>query len=332
MKTTFHGGVERWRLEKHSGDFDLITHYVGMGSRTSNNLYVRFYDKTKEVVEMGYKAMFLPIWRENGLISFYDEYCLRYAYENKSYASRHKARLMFYIEHGTDEEAKERIQSVLDNKNSTAYHYKTCAKNEELPEITIITNIEFQTMRKFYYYSDEFIVNYLSCIERDEAPAELTHLFKIIDNRETFLKYLTGTTVSFVKEKIQNKEAGEIEDYCDWWERLRNTKLEGIKPDKELLRDYSAALDKRLVARRMIGSVATYAVYDDDIETGFGEDVTDMLTRINDNDMHEMKVSITGEFDSDLLRDYDIKKKNKEVRVRSKKRKMREKQQNRTDI
>jgi len=321
MRTTFHGGVERFRLEKHGGDFDIITHYVGMGERKSNNVFVRFYDKTKEVVEMGYKAMFIPIWRENGLINAFDEYCLRYAYEHKSYAARHKARLLFYMEHGTDEATRQSIRLVLDDKNATAYHYRACAKKEGIPEVTIVTNIEFQTMRKFYYSSEQFIIDMLKHIDRPNAPSQLTHLFKIIDNRKVFIDYLTGTTVCFVKEKLKDKAPGEIEICCDWWERLRKTKLDGIKPDKNLIREYSAALDQRQVARRMIGAVATHAVYDDDVETDFTEDITDFLTRLNDNDIHAARINIIGEIKSDLLDDYDIKKKNKEVRVRSKKRK-----------
>ncbi|MCL2703419.1 MAG: hypothetical protein FWE91_07425 [Defluviitaleaceae bacterium] len=225
------------------------------------------------------------------------------------------------MEHGTDEAARERIRLVLDDKNATAYRYRACAKKEGIPEVTIVTNIEFQTMRKFYYSSEQFIIDMLKHIDRPGATAQLEHLFKIIDNRAVFIDYLTSKSVCFVKEKFKDKAPGEIEICCDWWERLRNTKLDGIKPGKNLIREYSTALDQRQVARRMIGAVATHAVCDDDVETGFTEDITDFLTRLNDNDIHAARINIIGEIKSDLLDDYDIKKKNKEVRVRSKKRK-----------
>ena len=281
LKTSLMGGVEYWRLEKHNGDLDIITNYVGMGDRKSNNIFARFYDKTREVVEMGYKGFFFRIWRERGLINAYDEYCLRYAYERKSYSAIHKARLMYYMEHGTDEDAKQRIRRVLNNKNSTSYHYSRCAKAEGLPDVTTVMNIEFQTMRKFYYNAN---IESLPQVYRPGIPQHLSRLFKIVDNRALFINYLTDKTVCFVKEKIKNKEPGEKEICCDWWERLRHTKLEGIKPDRSFIREYYSEHDQRAEMRYMVNMPALNADYSDDTEMDFGEDVTDFLACVNDND------------------------------------------------
>ena len=53
-------------------DGDLTTEYFSLGQRKSNNVFFRSYNKTREVVEMGYKSFFFEIWLEQGLISNYD--------------------------------------------------------------------------------------------------------------------------------------------------------------------------------------------------------------------------------------------------------------------
>ncbi|MCL2413543.1 MAG: hypothetical protein FWC98_05350 [Bacteroidales bacterium] len=52
-------------------------------------------------------------------------------------------------------------------------------------------------------------------------------------------------------------------NYLAWWERLRNVKLDGIKTDEKLLRDYTFHMDKKAVQKRAIAAVASSAVYDD---------------------------------------------------------------------
>ena len=57
------------------GDNDYEVDYVRFGRLTSNNMLLRFYNKTKEVVEQGYKSFFLRLWLLHGLINRFDLFC-----------------------------------------------------------------------------------------------------------------------------------------------------------------------------------------------------------------------------------------------------------------
>ncbi|MCL2399515.1 MAG: hypothetical protein FWC91_07235 [Defluviitaleaceae bacterium] len=140
-----------------------------------------------------------------------------------------------------------------------------------LPKITPITNIEYETRRKFYYNSDNFI-NGFTNISRN-IPNPLTRIFKVLDNRDIFLKYPTSNTLSF----HYGKDADGNIKYLPWWERLRNTKSGGIKADKKLLREYAFEMDKKCVQKRAINAVASSAVYGDRVDTGFIADMSDFL-------------------------------------------------------
>jgi hypothetical protein len=130
--------------------------YIGLGSKASKNVYARVYDKVKEVIEMGYKAFFFEIWHEKGLISYYDKWCMEYAFLHKNVDYLAKARLAFYVEHGTDENRRTDYEKALNNHNKSLADYKRIA-DAFMPKTTPVLNIEYETKRKFYYYSDKFI-------------------------------------------------------------------------------------------------------------------------------------------------------------------------------
>ena len=72
MKTSFRIGQKVFRF--YQGE--ITNEYLALGNRKSNNIFFRSYNKTREVCEMKYKDFFFDIWKENGLISEYDYYCL----------------------------------------------------------------------------------------------------------------------------------------------------------------------------------------------------------------------------------------------------------------
>jgi len=232
-----------------------------------------------------------------------------------------KARIAFYVEHGTDGEQLQKYRTALGNKNTTLADFKRLA-DEYMPKVTAVVNIEYETKRKFYYSSDTFIENFKH-IPRD-IPYTLNRLYKILDNRTIFLDYLTSKTLSF--HKGEDADGNII--YQAWWKRLRDTKLDGIKTDEKLLRDYSYEMDKRCVQKRAINAVASSAVYDDKLDTGFIEDLSDFLSDISDNQAHKMTarllfvdahVEVADEVYGNLLRDYRMVKAKNEVLLRNRK-------------
>lgn len=278
--TVFNSFGNRGHIEKvDSSDVrcNLVKDYFSLGERKSNNVFVRIYNKGLEVVELGYKSFFFEYWYKNGLINYYDRYCYEYAYEKNDYNYIHQARLKFFSEFfGGD--------AVSDKLLSSDASWSDCKEYADklLPPVTTIINVEFETKRKFYYYSDDFIDVMLKTKQRDDVPEQLQRIFRIVDNRALFLDYLTSKTLSF-------RNLGS-NDYVPWWNRLRSCKLDGIKSDDKLLRDYSRNLDNIIITKRAINAVGTAALYSGLIDCNFVVDVSDLLSSINDNTVNYLNV------------------------------------------
>jgi len=298
--------------------------YIGLGSKASKNVYARVYDKVKEVIEMGYKSFFFEIWHKKGLISFYDKWCMEYAFLHKNVDYLAKARLAFYVEHGTDFVRRERYEKALNNPNKSLADYKRTA-DEFMPKTTPVLNIEYETKRKFYYYSDKFIETCKIDWSRESIlPEPLKRIYKIIDNKALYLDYLTKKTLSFYNGKDEN---GEL-NYLAWWKRLRNVTLDGIKVDEKLLREYTFHMDKKAVQKGIINRVASSAVYEDNLDTDFIEDLSDFLADISDNQAHKMGLHFTDEngkkienISGELVRRYAVIKAKKEQLLKNRKKK-----------
>lgn len=299
--------------------------YICLGKVKSNNVRARIYDKVKEVIEMGYKDFFFKIWYDNGLISYYDKWCMEYAFPYRNTDYLYKAAVAFYVEHCFEDQCYATKTGIcdeccnecvtcdnndyymeccyaLDDNNKNLADFKKLAR-EHMPEVTRILNIEYETKRKFYYYSDKFIEGFKT-VERT-IPKPLERIYQILDNKGIFLDYLTGKTLSFYSGKDENGEP----NYLAWWKRLRKTKLGGIKADEKLLREYSFMMDKRCVQRRAISAVASNAVYDDNIDSGFVEDFSDFMANLTDNEANEMtKIAMVNTYSGFLLEEEDISK------------------------
>lgn len=300
----------------------LTIDYLSFGQRSSNNVFVRIYNKTREVIELNYKAFFIEYWYEHGLISFYDKFVYEYAYSKGSYNALEWGKLEFYLKYGSNFEIKQEIELLKQDYSTNLEVVKKYIKGF-LPEITFITNIEFQTMRKFYRTSDKLI----NTFNHTSQLQELDRLFKILDNRKIFLKYLTSSSLSFVKTDYKKYEDKNDDDkneriYLDWWRRLRRLKLSCIT-DTEYIREYSRNLNIKKLQGRIKGTIASMSLYlDIDADTNLADDVSSTLCVLNDNDFEKNKLRIisedTGEilnFDNDY--DYNRIKENKKKSLKS---------------
>ena len=91
-------------------------------------------------------------------------------------------------------------------------------------------------------------------------------------------------------------------------------------------------MDKKCVQKRAINAVASSAVYEDRLDTGFIEDLSDFLSDVSDNQSHKMGrllfVDEDGEVAEDIygkmLRDYKMVKAKKEVQLRNRKKRQEE--------
>lgn len=304
MVTNFRKWQKIGRIESEKGQTTLKNDYIALGDRSSNNIYARIYNKALEVIQENYKSFFWEMWYNHKLISFYDKYCYEYAYKEKNYNAVHKGKIKFYTEYGKNQALKDTYKKLLKNPGATYETYRNFAR-QHMPELTTVLNVEFETQRKFYYYSDDFIDHELTCIPRFGDPS-LNRIYRIIDNKALFIDYLTSKTLSF------RKKDG---NYKTWWNRLRQTKLGGVKTDLELLRDYSRELDENIVKTRFMNALATCAVYGDRLVTDFKDDALDLLANINDNDKNKIE-------------EYMYKKFHKNNRLKNRKKKIKKPQMN----
>jgi hypothetical protein len=290
--------------------------YFALGQRKSNSLFIRHYNKSREVIEEGYKSFFFAIWHKNKLISDYDLYCYSYAFEVRSYMALDKARLQYYLDFGDNKFFKCKIKELFENKNTQYKDIKILA-DMYLPKVTLITNIEFQTKRKFYYNA-KMLKNLPVKIIHNQI--ELVGLYQIIDNKNLILDYITSTCLSYGKREVDGKIR-----YDNWWERLRGTKLDCIDTDFKFARTFMYERDKAKIARKVVNGVATYAVYNNSNQSNFVEDISDLLGIMNDNDKGCLNVidihtgEIINEVSSDLMKGYNVYKEKKSKLVKNRK-------------
>ena len=249
--------------------------YISFGRRTSNDIFVRIYNKTQEVVELNYKSFFFGYWREKGLISKYDQWVLEEAYKCGSYRSGILVgRIKWYLEYGTNEELREELAKI---KLSDYVKSDNCQDMEKridgiLPPVTLIVNIEYQTKKHFF----DTCVN--DTWQEYSGSAEARPLYTTIHHAPRIIDYLTSQTLCF----------REYDDsYCYFWERLRGSALCRASSTSTLVRKYARNVDGERSRRRCLGALATQAIIKSGSMHGNVEqDVASALCCLNDNDLH----------------------------------------------
>jgi len=282
-------------------DRDITIETFSLGSRRSNNVFYRSYNKACEVVTMHYKPFFILRWKQNGLISEFDKYVYEVAYELNSYRTGVLVgRLRWYLEHGHNEQLLDECRELLVKNHIRS---DNCAQIEKkirgvIPEPTMIYNVEFQTKRKFYTSCKEYLaLSYVLNIPKNVAEAPdrdplLRPIHTILDCGKQIVEYLTrfGGCVAFVEDRnvTMKKFLESGEKYQYWWKRIRGTPIDYARADgAELYREYSIAASMKRSRRMTISQIAKLAmlsranVEDSTLE----DDWTDIQSVLNDNDV-----------------------------------------------
>lgn len=285
------------------GEFEVETDYFTLGSLKSNNVFTRCYDKTKEVIEKGYKQFFIKIWYMEKMISYFDMYCIEKAFLHPSrfnYKYLDVARLEFYLEYGKDEDVKSKINELIHDKNIDYDEARAFADNL-VPRVTIVMNYEFQTKRKFYHSMDKSI-NLLLKVYTENVPDYARKLYLKLDNWQIFHNHLTCNNaeqegvIRFLNYRALNKYGKPWTrkrefPTADWWSRLqkvkikRNFDIEDIK----LLREYQKTLSATLLRKKIANSVVTHSLYlhGEDVRNNFYNDALDYLASLSENDVEK---------------------------------------------
>lgn len=268
------------------GKEDYEVDYVGLGNR-GDKVFLRMYLKSKEVIQQGYKPFFFKTWLFHGLINRYDFEIYERCYLEKSWSYRTIARLMFYLQYGSDETYKYMCRQFIAQYNT--YRKVTDGMMELAdyltPPITLIMNIEFQVMRKS---SKSYKV---LPIKDNSAAGPAQRIYDFLDNRRLITDYLTSKCFRFA-EKTGDSNKSRRPD-CGFWNALRRTKMVDAPPVPEELkmtRIYTRKLDAKRIKKSLINKAVTYGIYlkgknDDSIVS----DLMLSLCRMNDNDLNEAR-------------------------------------------
>ena len=266
------------------GTDDYEIDYVALGKR-SDKVFLRIYQKTREVIEQNYKPWFFLIWRMNGLISEYDKWVYEKCFEKKSWFYRYYARLEFYLEHGTDENQKNRVRKILENNKSVDEDTLIKLADCLTPKLNYIVNVEYQTMRR-HSKSYELVPFH---DHRDKGEAE--RIYHYLDNRKIITEYLTERVFKLVQPEGDEKKYRR--PLCGFWEALRRTRCLDMKLTPEgarLVRQYNRKLNVDSMKRRVIDSAVTLGLYTRGInEDSPLQDCFEALLKLNDNDIQRAR-------------------------------------------
>lgn len=285
LRTNFGIGQKVFRFGK-----DIRLDYFALGQKKSNAIFFRCYNKSQEVVEKNYKPFFIERWLENGLISQYDAYVYRCAYELHSYRTGLLVgRMRWYIEHGKDGELRERFQQDLDTGyvNSDNNEFLEKELSSVLPPVTLIMNVEFQTKRRFYASVGEQFLR--GMVYRYDGDSALEKLMKLVSLSPEFLEYLTRETICFVADRNDEDKKGKDRVMCDWWRRIHSCRIPFTdKVTLDLWREYDRKTDIVRSRSLLQSAIARYSIISRQSldSRSFAEDVSDVLCGLNDNDFY----------------------------------------------
>lgn len=316
---------KRWQIQGYFDDGDSVSDYFTLGRRKSNNVFFRVYDKTKEVIEQGYKHFFIPIWLEEGLINQFDfEVLTMCSKMGNQWENIDRCRAFWYIAHGKDSDLIEKLSFMTSNPDTPIQEFTSLLKNV-VPKITTICNLEFQVKRKFFsrltikdcdqQTIDEFevLLKIFKGINVDNSIYR-NYMYNLIGQSKSITDFLTKNTIRFVRYK-SDKDLSipkHKREMADFWKRLRACEpyeLSSIKCD--YCRAYQKNIDKELILNGLVSKMATYSAYNSfDNENLWSADEvsSDVLMHLNDNDLKEKYIDKSTRKSQELRKFYDTNK------------------------
>lgn len=267
------------------GTEDYEIDYVALGKR-SDKVFVRIYQKTREVIEQNYKPWFFMIWEMNGLISKYDKWVYEKCFEKKNWFYRYYARLEFYLEHGTDPVYLERVKNILEGNLQVAEDDLIALTDKLTPRLNFVINVEYQTMRR---HSKSY---QLVPFHDNSSKGECQRIYDYLDNRKIIVDYLTEKVFKMVEKTGDERKYRR--PLCGFWKALRAARCMDMRMTPEqakLLRTYNRKHNSDMMKKRFINAAVTYGIYNRGKNSDSPMvDAFDAILRMNDNDIQQALV------------------------------------------
>lgn len=282
------GRNEQYSAVYHkSTDNTSVISYLAYGHR-GDKMFVRIYDKVREVLEMGYKPWFFQLWLAHGLINRYDLYCFEEALKSAAKASRYRkldvSRLRWYVEElkfPVEDIDQELIDKILAGKHCDKHVIKELA-DKYTPQLSRIFNFEFQVMRKA---SKSFVL----FPGAGGKYAEAERIYDYLDNHDLISKYLTKSVfcLKVPDTTIRLKDR----DFCAFWKALRAAKLVDCKKHPKHLkfvRRYNSEKNIDILKKRLVNTISNISLYQNGInDFNLYHDAALAVSMLNDNDVEK---------------------------------------------
>lgn len=193
------------------------------------------------------------------------------------------ARLEYYLEFGNSEVFKKTCRSYIaqyDETRKVTDAMMTFA-DSLTPKVHLITNVEYQTMRK-----GTKSYNILP-VSDNSLKGAARRVYDYLDNRPLIIDYLTRDIFRLVEPSGDGNKSRR--DYCGFWKALRATKVVDAKrlpKELKLVRTYNRKLNKDVMKRDLLNKSIVYGIYTKGInDDGIMQDAMNALLKMNDNDI-----------------------------------------------
>lgn len=277
-------------------------------TRRSSGIFFRIYNKTREVLEQGYKSWFFDVWCMSGLINNYDKYCYELALKQPNKRIRYDylfiARLHWYVQYGRDDHIKSVCNFYIQQYEKYNMIGDDIIKfvDSITPHINVICNIEYACGRRF---TKTIPLAPLHDIDNTVKYKEAARIYNVMDNGYLLGNFLLLNILKMVSGSDSNKSRRPLTSF---WQSLVRTKSFDFKrlPDGlKLKREHFREINEDIVKRRLINNMASLSLYHKGInDDDFSQDFVDIMGLLfNDNDLqygnkakHKRSKTLSPEF------------------------------------
>ena len=272
------------------GSENYTVDYVAAGKK-GNGLFFRIYNKTKEVIELGYKSWFFDVWLLSGLINHYDYYCyeLAYKFESSKFSKfdyLNIARLHWYLENGSDDLSKETCSFYIHQYEKYHLVGDDILKfvDKITPKLNMIVNVEYALGRRLTKTFD-FVPFHHITNKRDYKEA--SRVYDVMDNGYILGNFLLEHIFKLVEGSDSHKYRRPLSPF---WASLVRTKSFDFKKTPsgaKLKRIHLRELNEEKIRKKVISSMVSLSLYHKGInDDDFSQDFIDTMgLTFNDNDL-----------------------------------------------
>jgi len=261
------------------GQYGIKHDYYRYGS---GSFAVRFYNKTREVIEMQYKQFFFEIWHQEGMIDIDTKNIYEMAFKlGKNYDLNIRYAVLMYFKPELVSSLTNIYKSKIDNSEKVE-KFDALMKQFKIKKVKEITNIEFQLGNEK--------LKKIKLLNENGEKQDLRNVGVLFDNLELLYKHLTLHEFRVINQK-DNKSRKRDKETEKKWRNVQKSKIRNIthieKVNVSLVSEYQRKLDLYLNTKDSVQKLSRlYYTTSDVITDGIveGLEFDDLINRLVSKD------------------------------------------------